>query len=68
MIKIIKEGTKRVAVCNYCGCQFSYEAEDICHSEIVLGQNTTITGHKPGFKDFVLCPQCCKQYIISQTK
>lgn len=30
MIKIIKDGQKDfVAVCNICGCEFSYQAEDI---------------------------------------
>ena len=29
MIKIIKEGTRKIAKCSVCGCEFSYEEEDI---------------------------------------
>ena len=29
MIKIIKPGTRTVTSCEYCGCKFSYEEEDI---------------------------------------
>ena len=29
MIKIIEPGTRTVTSCEYCGCKFSYEKEDI---------------------------------------
>ena len=29
MIKIIKEGTRKIENCPNCGCEFSYEREDI---------------------------------------
>ena len=29
MIKIIKEGTRKIAKCPNCGCEFSYEREDV---------------------------------------
>ena len=29
MIKIIKKGTKKNQECDFCGCIFSYEEEDI---------------------------------------
>ena len=29
MIEIIKQGTKKITKCNYCGCEFSYEEEDL---------------------------------------
>ena len=42
MIKIIKEGTRKIAKCANCGCEFSYEEEDV--------QIFT--------KRHVKCPQC----------
>ena len=42
MIKIIKEGTRKIAKCPNCGCEFSYEEEDV--------QIFT--------KRHVKCPQC----------
>ena len=29
MIKIIKEGTRKIEKCPNCGCEFSYEKEDL---------------------------------------
>ena len=47
MIKIIKEGTRKIAKCPNCGCEFSYEKEDVLID--------------PGFtKSHVNCPQCNK--------
>lgn len=61
MIKIIEPGTKQIAICNDCGCKFSYEKEDILHfvSQGVL----TITA-----KDYVICPQCHSQYTVRTTR
>ena len=53
MVTIIKPGTKKIAKCNKCGCEFSYEDED---KKIHL------------HKTYVLCPQCNEEYIIEQTK
>ena len=45
MIKIIKEGTRKIAKCPNCGCEFSYEREDLFMDPIWKGQR-------------VNCPQC----------
>ena len=35
-IKIIKDGIKEFHItCPYCGCEFTYENEDVCNSEVV---------------------------------
>ena len=51
MIKIIKEGTKKIAKCSVCGCVFSYEREDV-HRDPIWVEN------------HVNCPQCNKAVII----
>ena len=48
MIKIIKEGTRKIAKCPNCGCEFSYEEEDV--------QIFTIR--------HVKCPQCNEAVTI----
>lgn len=48
MIKIIKEGTRKIAKCPNCGCEFSYEEEDV--------QIFT--------KRHVNCPQCDKAVTV----
>lgn len=64
MIKIIREGTRRITTCKSCGCLFSYEAEDI----------NNIRDHIPPDQPFhvqgiyVICPQCKEECIIAQTK
>ena len=58
MIKIIKEGTRKQATCDRCGCVFSYEAEDI--------QTFEYTKH--GYKKYLTCPQCKDEIIVSQTR
>lgn len=36
MIKIIKQGVKEFHItCPYCGCEFTYENEDVCNSEVI---------------------------------
>jgi peptide subunit release factor 1 (eRF1) len=49
MIQIIKPGTKKITKCESCGCQFSYEEEDIK------------TANKPPFERWIICPQCEKK-------
>ena len=51
MIKIIKEGTRKIAKCPNCGCEFSYEREDVCMDPICK-------------KWIVNCPQCSKAVTI----
>ena len=45
MIKIIKEGTRKIAKCSVCGCVFSYEREDVLRDPIWV-------------ENHVNCPQC----------
>ena len=52
MIQIIKPGTKKITKCESCGCQFSYEEED------VRSDNRTFE------ETWVMCPQCKKRVII----
>ena len=54
MIEIIERGTKTIGECENCGCKFSYENEDI--ETVFLGKN------------WVVCPQCGKEIVISTTR
>ena len=52
MIKIIKKGTREIAECPICGCEFSYEKEDLCMNPIKR-------------KEWIVnCPQCNKAFAI----
>ena len=60
MIKIIKEGTKKVHTCEICGCCFSYDLDDII---------TEAKPVSPGvkgllFKKYLKCPQCKTEIIL----
>ena len=69
MIKIIKRGTRQQASCERCGCLFSYEEEDIKHLEGHCdGNYAFIDGTKHGYKNYVECPQCNNEVIVSQTR
>lgn len=59
MIEIIKLGTKKIIVCNQCGCKFSYEAEDVQRED---------TDNYKAFKEFVQCPQCNEKVILKRTR
>lgn len=65
MITIIKEGTKKEATCNKCGCVFSYENEDIQHIGSTL---RTISSPSHYSKDVVECPQCKYQIVLKATR
>jgi hypothetical protein len=54
MKKILKRGTKQTITCETCGCVFSFEEEDIGHFRVGEFVNEIV----PGWKRFVLCPQC----------
>ena len=55
MIKIIKEGTIKIEKCTNCGCEFSYEREDLFMD--------------PMSKDWsVNCPQCYKAIKVLEQK
>lgn len=56
MIKVIKYGTREVSKCNKCGCEFSYEEEDI-NSELGGKGNT-----------YVDCPQCNSKVYLTKVR
>ena len=58
MIKIIKEGTRKIAKCPNCGCEFSYEEEDI-EKYGLLSNNSVLA-----VKTWVVCPQCSKEIVL----
>ena len=58
MIKIIKEGTRKIAKCPNCGCEFSYEEEDT-EKDGTLLNNSVFLG-----KTWVVCPQCGKEIVL----
>lgn len=58
MIKIIKEGTRKIAKCPNCGCEFSYEEEDI-EKDGLLVNNSVFIG-----KTWAICPQCGKEIVL----
>lgn len=46
-IKIIKQGIKEFHItCPYCGCEFTYENEDVCNSEVICPCCSTNLPHK----------------------
>ena len=46
-IKVIKQGTKEFHItCPYCGCEFTYENEDVCNSEVICPCCSTKLPHK----------------------
>ena len=55
MIKIIKEGTRKIENCPNCGCEFSYEREDL-HMDPIWK------------KCIVNCPQCYKAIKVFEQK
>ena len=58
MIKIIKEGTRKIEKCPNCGCEFSYEREDI-EKYGFFANNSLVIG-----KTLVVCPQCGKEIVL----
>lgn len=46
-IKIIKEGVKEFhTTCPVCGCEFTYEKEDVCNSVVICSCCSTNLPHK----------------------
>lgn len=46
-IKIIKQGTKEFRItCPFCGCEFTYENEDVCNYEVICPCCSTHVPHK----------------------
>lgn len=59
MVEIIKRGTKQRGICSACGCEFTFEKEDIKREDT--------DGYK-GFRDYVQCPQCYEKVILQRTR
>lgn len=57
MIEIIKRGTKQRTKCEYCGCEFKFEDEDV---------DVTIAWDREC--EYVQCPQCDEKVILKQIK
>lgn len=48
-IKIIKQGRKEKefhVTCPFCGCEFTYENEDVCNSVVICPCCSTVLPHK----------------------
>lgn len=59
MKTIIKKGTKEISTCDFCGCVFSYEKEDVINED---------TDNYKGFKEYVICPQCSMDIVLRQSR
>ena len=68
MIEIIRRGTRQTATCKICGCVFTYEEEDIKHLENHSGVYSFVDGTRRGYKNYVACPQCNADFVVSQTR
>ena len=56
-IKIIKQGVKEFHItCPYCGCEFTYENEDVCNSEVICPCCLTNLPHKGVIGKVDECP------------
>ena len=56
-IKIIKDGKKEFDItCPYCGCEFTYEKEDVCNSEVICPCCSTNLPHKGVIGKVDECP------------
>lgn len=62
MIKIIEPGTRTVTSCEYCGCRFSYENEDIKVSGLCSIEQLQTR------KSYIECPQCGKEIVLTTTR
>lgn len=61
MIKIIKEGTKKIVTCENCGCTFSYEKEDTRPVKVYIDLIEQ-------YRVLIDCPQCSNPVILKQTR
>ena len=63
MVKIIKNGSiKHTATCDYCGCEFSFEAEDVTKNTVWDDHG----GHYPAACFYEInCPFCTKKIRLN---
>lgn len=67
MIKIIKQGTRRKAECNECGCVFSYEEEDLTKYGIISPENK-MNQIFSRTECLIKCPQCGYKWEVEESK
>ena len=61
MIRIIRQGTRKKAECDNCGCEFTYEKED-------TKQTPPDPLRMVGQKEIVQCPQCGDEIVLRATR
>lgn len=59
MIEIITPGTKKIVICQGCGCKFSFEKEDVRERDI---------DNYKAYEEYIICPQCQKEIILITTR
>ena len=59
MIKIIEHGTRKIAKCPNCGCEFSYEEEDI--NMVPRARCLSVT-------HYISCQQCNNDIVSKEDK
>jgi len=64
MIKIIKRGTRKTAICENCGCEFSFEPEDIKRANNAGYVITKTSIEIRSAQNYVECPQCKEEVIV----
>ena len=65
MIRIIRPGTRKKTECDTCGCEFTYEKEDVKEAS---PDPFRMVRQKEIQKEIVQCPQCGREIVIKQTK
>lgn len=55
MIKILKPGTRQIVTCEKCGCEFSYEQDDV-EMKCKLGNE----------RYYVSCPMCAERILVGR--
>ena len=55
MITVIKHGKRKFMKCITCGCEFTYEKEDIISNQTGINE----------WEHYVKCPDCGKKILVS---
>ena len=58
MIKIIEPGTRRIIKCTECGCEFSFDEDDIKGYKLYVVDPLAVR------EPYIECPQCGKEIIL----
>lgn len=65
MINIIRKGNKKAIKCIYCGCEFSFDAEDTYDYEQAYQRVEKAHGNKE-YKRYIECPQCDNEIDLNE--